>query len=152
MNKDVARTYGYDTEVIGDIKYINAAAVSGKTKLAGSADINNVITAGSGASSMWGGGASDDTLVAGAGTDTFFYMKGDGNDSIKGASSNDVVRLEGGLTLADIASIDTSKASSLAIDFTDGGSLTLNTNNGTKFKIDGATYSYDRTAGEWQKS
>ena len=151
LNKEVGAQYGNTTDINGDIKYINASNVSGRTTLAGSAEKDNVIYAGKGASSLWGGGASDDSLIGGSGSDTFFYMKGDGNDSIKGATANDTVRLEGGLTLSDITKIDVGNAS-VALEFSDGGSLTLNSNSGTKFKIDGATYTYDKSAGEWKQS
>ncbi|MBR5914177.1 MAG: hypothetical protein IKZ58_07445 [Selenomonadaceae bacterium] len=64
---------------------------STNTTLIGSATVNNTIVAGVGGGSIWGGGASNDTLY-GVGSDlesvksaatTFFYMNGDGKDLIK---------------------------------------------------------------------
>ncbi|MBQ7197781.1 MAG: hypothetical protein IJS29_00810, partial [Selenomonadaceae bacterium] len=53
----------------------------------GTADVNNTIVAGVGASSVWGGGVSDDTFIGRqtslkSGADTFFYVDGDGADVI----------------------------------------------------------------------
>ena len=92
-----------------------------------------------------GGTAS---LTSGTGNDLIYA--GDGDDSIKGADSNDTVRIEGGMTLSYITKIDVTN-NSVALEFKDGGSLNLDTNNETKFKIEGATYSYDKNSDEWKK-
>ena len=59
---------------------------------------NNVLKAGKGSSSLWGGAASSDTLQGGSGRDMFWFGKNDGNDVINdfhaGRDSNsDVVNL-----------------------------------------------------------
>ncbi len=117
--------------------------------MAGSKDINNVITASKGSSTVWGGGISDDTLVAGSGVDTFYYMRGNGRDVIRGAGKSDIVNLDG-VTMSDITSTDVSN-SSVVLNFADGGTLTLNTNSGTKFQLEGATYTTDKS-GNWTKA
>ena len=57
---------------------------------------DNIITAGSGAEQIYGGGGQD-VLVAGTGADTFIVVKGEGNDVIYGfKAATDIVRLEAG--------------------------------------------------------
>ena len=61
---------------------IDASASTGKDILAGNTN-SNLLIAGSGSASLWGGsGAVSDTLQGGSGTDTFFYGSGDGIDTI----------------------------------------------------------------------
>ena len=48
--------------------------------------LNNVIYAGNGGDSMWGNGATNDTMYGGAGRDMFWYGTGDGNDCIRNFS------------------------------------------------------------------
>ncbi len=60
---------------------------NGESTVYGSSEVNNTIVAGLGASSVWGGGASDDTFIGRqtslkSGADTFFYVNGDGKDVI----------------------------------------------------------------------
>ena len=45
--------------------------------------LNNVIYAGSGGDSIWGGGSTNDTLYGGASRDMFWYGVGDGNECIR---------------------------------------------------------------------
>ena len=71
-----------------DLRGINKVRLgSGNSTVRGTADVNNTIVAGVGASSVWGGGASDDTFIGRqtslkSGADTFFYVNGDGADVI----------------------------------------------------------------------
>lgn len=148
LNQEVGKNFGNTTEFIGDIKYIDGSNATGNSTLAGSSEIENIITAGKGKTSLWGGGISNDTLVAGKNVDTFFYVRGDGNDTIKGAAEDDIVDL-GNITLADIRSIEVEN-NSVVLNFTDDGSLSLNTNSGTNFKLGGQTYYYDKSEGNWQ--
>jgi hypothetical protein len=146
LNQEAGANYGNTTEIRGDIKYIIAKDSSAQNTLVGSASVDNVIVAGSGYTSLWGGGASNDSLVAGEGVDTFFYMRGDGHDTIKGASSKDIVDL-GNNQMSDIASTEVT-SSSVTLNFTDGGTLQLNTNAGTKFIVQGETWTTDKS-GKW---
>ena len=61
---------------------------TGNSSLIGASNANNTLVAGTGNTSMWGAGAGNDSLVGVStdiklGTTTFFYMKGDGRDSIE---------------------------------------------------------------------
>lgn len=149
LNQEVGANFGNTTQIFGNIKYINGSKSDGRNILVGSKNIDNVITAGKGSNTLWGGGISDDSLIGGTGIDTFFYMRGNGDDTIKGASSNDIVELNG-MALSDISSIDIG-SNSVTLNFTDNGSLYLNTNSGTNFRVEGKTFVYDRSSGSWQQ-
>lgn len=149
LNQKVGEKFGNKTQIVGDIKYISAEKAKGSNVLAGSNDINNVIIAGNGFNSLWGGGKSDDSLIAGSGVDTFFYVKGDGKDTVKGASSEDIVDL-GNIKMSDISSIKV-EDNSVLLDFKKGGSLYLDTNSETNFNLQGSTYFYNKSVEQWQK-
>ena len=149
-DENLKNTLGDGVQFVGDIKYISAAKSGGSALLAGNENIDNVITASKGNSTLWGGGASNDTLIGGAGVDEFYYMRGNGADVIQNATAGDVVILDG-MEMSDITSTEVN-GSAVVLNFNDGGSLTLNSNNGTAFKLEGATYTYNKSAGEWQKS
>ena len=86
-------------------------------------DADNIISAGSGNSSLWGGNGGDDILTGGAGKDSFFYTNGNGSDTIDGTTEGDVVYLSE-ITLDQIAS--TGVENNVAtINFKDGGKLTI---------------------------
>jgi len=53
--------------------------------------INNIIYAGAGGDSLWGGASTSDTLYGGNGRDMFWYATGDGNDCVRNfaCGSND---------------------------------------------------------------
>ena len=139
----------------GKIKYLSAAGVEGNATLAGNS-YDNVITAANGDTWLWGGGASDDTLIGGEGSDRFFYgINGDveGNDIISGADEFDIIDLQN-IKASDFsaASIDTS---TITFVFNSGGSLTL-ANNGSTFILEGQSWVYDKekdngdgTTGGW---
>jgi hypothetical protein len=61
---------------------------SGSNTIYGAADVNNSIVTGLGSSSVWGGGSSNDIFISRqasgkSGSSTFFYINGDGKDTIK---------------------------------------------------------------------
>ena len=107
----------------GDIKTIDASSATVKAELAGNA-LDNVIAAGSGDASLWGGTGGDDLLIGGAGQNTFFYSGGNGNDTIQGVNDGDVVYLSG-FGLEHIVGIDY-QSNSVALRLVDGGSVTVN--------------------------
>ena len=108
---------------VGDIRTIDATASSVKAELAGN-DADNIISAGSGDTSLWGGNGGDDILVGGTGKNSFFYTNGNGSDTIGGVNEGDLVYLSE-ITLDQIAS--TSVENNVAtINFKDGGKLTIN--------------------------
>ena len=143
---------GNGAQFIGDIKYVSAAKSSGSAFLAGNENIDNVITASKGNSTVWGGGASDDTLIGGDGVDKFYYMLGNGNDVVQKASASDVVVLNG-VEMSNITSTSAS-SSGVTLNFIDGGSLTVQSNAGTTFRLgdeSGAAYTVDSSNNWTQK-
>ena len=132
---------------------MSAANYEGTATLVGSGTKNNVITASSEGTSMWGGGASNDTLIGGNGDDYFWYTYGSGKDEIQGATENDVVVLEG-ISLDLITAADVSN-NAIKISFEDGGTLSLNTNAETVFRVGGlggTAYTYDKSSKEWSNA
>ena len=96
--------------------------------------MDNVITASSCRSTLWGGANNDDdTLIGSSDYNEFFYLKGNGNDVIKYAKETDLINLLD-INLEDISST-TLNPISIRIDFKDGGSLSMNTLNNLTFQL-----------------
>ena len=134
----------------GEIIALDGSAATGATTLVGN-DYDNVITAGNNGSSLWGSFGGNDTLIGGDGEDTFWYELGNGNDKVVGATEDDTVYLNG-ITLDMFADSTEATDSSLKLNFEDGGSVSLDTNNGTTFKTsDGASYVYNKESGSWDE-
>ena len=83
-------------------KFASVTGGSDTTILMGSATDKNTLTAGTGNTSLWGGGSKADLLVGGTASDdnnvTYYYGVGDGNDTISAADwgngdGNDVLWL-----------------------------------------------------------
>ncbi|MBE8951553.1 MAG: hypothetical protein SR1Q7_00205 [Quinella sp. 1Q7] len=124
-------------EFEGDFTVIDARNSTGKSKLAGNT-ADNVIYAGSGATSLWGGNGGNDLMYGGAGVDEFYYAAGNGSDTINAGSGDGVQFVD--ITLDDIT-IDTVTSSAVAFSFKDGGKLTVNDNNsGVTFTVGNETY------------
>ncbi len=138
-----------DTKFYGDIRTLDASEVKGSTKLVGN-DSDNVIYAGQGDASLWGGAsASNDELIGGGGKNTFFYCNGNGNDVIKSNGVNDTVILAD--VMAENLASGNITANSVTINLTDGGSLTVNGTTDVTYQLaDGSQYSANRSTGEWQ--
>ncbi|MBQ7629956.1 MAG: hypothetical protein IJS81_07060, partial [Selenomonadaceae bacterium] len=134
----------------GDIKVLDAAQVEGRTTLVGN-DYDNVIIASKGDSSMWGGNSSsNDTLIGGEGSDNFFYTYGNGKDTINNAADNDTVNLFN-MNLEEISNVEVNE-SAVKINFTDGGSLTINGNtSGLTYKVGGENYIVNQSTRNWTK-
>ena len=134
----------------GDIKYLDASGVEGETTLVGNSN-NNVITASAGDSSLWGGTNGNDTLIGGDGDDMFWYFYGNGNDSISGADNNDTVNLaDVTFDMFDVSAIEIGD-NSIKVNFHDGGSVALDTNDETTFTLgDGSSWVYDKDDNEWK--
>ncbi|MBQ7706037.1 MAG: hypothetical protein IJT73_11555, partial [Selenomonadaceae bacterium] len=77
-----------------------------------------------------------------------FYYNGNGNDSISGAGENDTVNLLD-ITLDQITTESTNN--SLKLSFSNGGSLELDTNNGTTFNISGTNYTYNKNENKFDE-
>lgn len=128
-----------------DTTYANSETVTldarrmTSNKILGGNAQNNVIRAGSGGATLWGGGFSSDTLYGGAGRDVFWYNRTDGNDYIKDftagtASDADVINFSGG-SYGDIT------RSVSAVDF-DLGNSTVHASVGSNVD-DAVQYSFD---------
>ncbi len=115
--------------------------------LIGADNQNNQIFAGNGGSSLWVANGGADTLTGGDGYDEFFYAMGSGNDVITNAGDNDVVNLLG-VSLSQITYAEVSY-SNIDIGFTDGGKLQLQGQAATGFRVEGVTYTADRSTGGW---
>lgn len=111
--------------------------------LIGANDAENIITAGSGNSSLWGGnGNISDTMNGGTGADIFFYGYGNGNDVIGNATANDSVNLFN-VTMDQISSAEITD-SGVNLTFSDGGSLTVDGQAGSfVLSSSGQTYHAD---------
>ena len=149
LNDEVGADYGNTTQILGNVKVIDGSSATGDAILVGRKDIANTIVGGKSYSTLWGGGISNDLLVGGDGVDTFYYMMGNGHDTISKASATDVVDLSG-VTMDQITSA-TATSNSVALEFSDGGTLQLTTNNGTKFMVQGSAYTVDKS-GNWTKN
>lgn len=130
---------------------MDASQVECRTTLVGN-DYDNVIIASKGDSSMWGGNSSsNDTLIGGDGSDNFFYTFGNGKDTINNAADNDTVNLFD-VNLEQISNVEVNM-SAIKINFTDGGSLTINGNtSGLKYRLgNGDIYTVNQNTREWTK-
>ena len=126
-------TNGWDGKFYSNVKDIDASTYSGEALLVGNY-MQNVITASTGSSSLWGGdGVDDDTLIGSDGYNEFFYLKGNGNDIIMNAKETDLINLLN-VNLSDISSVDFINFT-LKISFTDGGSLSTTTLNDLTFRL-----------------
>ena len=108
----------------GDIAVIDATGSDATAQLAGNEN-DNVIFAGTGETSLWGGEGGNDLLVGNAGgRDTFYYSFGNGDDTITNVKDGDVIALD--VSLDQIDEIDMSDASAIRIIMNDGDVLTIN--------------------------
>ena len=129
------------------VNEIDASAFNGEASLVGG-ELDDKITASQGATSLWGGIGGNDVLI-GAGTDnTYFYVKGNGNDEIRNAADGDIIDL-GNITLDDISWASVMN-SGVEIRFTDGGSLSLRNAADVTFKLgDGSSYKANYANRTW---
>ena len=132
----------------GDIKTLDASGATVKTKLVGN-DLDNIIQAGLGDASLWGGTGGNDLLIGGAGENKFFYLQGNGNDTIAGANDGDSVILSG-VMLEQIASANIT-ADGVAINFKDGGALQVNSNSNVTYQLaNGTKFSANHESLSWE--
>jgi hypothetical protein len=141
------------TQQYENVSVIDASATAGDVVLAGST-AKNTIKASAGNSSLYGGfGGAADVLDATAAHEsaTFFYGKGDGNDTILGAGADDKVMLYD-VSLGDI-NFEKSSVSGGVLALNNGAKLTVSGfENGTTFQLaDGTSYAYDKTTGGFEQ-
>ena len=135
--------YGYMASSGGELDGSNYDKVE---VIIGGNDASNIITAGSGGSSLWGGAGGADTLIGGNGVDEFFYTTGGGADVIQNAGVNDIVNLIG-MSLEQISSA-TVTDNGVNATFTDGGTLQISGQAGS-FVVGGQTYHADYQNKTW---
>ena len=140
---------GSDGKVYYNVKDVNASNYTGDSTLVGN-DMDNILTASQGNSSLWGG-SGDDTLIGNTGYDEFHYSAGGGNDRLKNVESSDVVKLLD-ISLDDISSVDMNLFG-VSANFKDGGSLTTRNFNNMTFELaDGSRWTTDRKARTFVKA
>lgn len=136
---------------------INGGGISQLEVIIGANDGANVLTAGDGGSSLWGGSGSYgsgsyDTLTGGAGIDTFFWGKNDGSDVIANASSNDLINLYD-VSLDNIISAKT-EGNEIYVRFDTGCDLLIESseNLSATFKLADGNFKFNHSSGEWQSA
>ncbi len=84
---------GRNGTFVPTVTNIDASTSNGMMILAGNG-AENLITAGNGSASLWGGdGAACDTLSGGNGHNDFFFGSGEGSDIVRGYHPGDVVNI-----------------------------------------------------------
>lgn len=146
---DDAKVYldGRTGQQYKNVTRLDASGATGSLELGGSTAAD-VITGGTGSSSLWGGaGDVSDTLKGGSGENTFFYGLGEGNDVFVNVASTDKVMLYG-INAADVTGA-TYSATKTTLTMSDGAKLTFNNlANGATFTLDDSEYTYNNKAFE----
>lgn len=126
------------TTYVSSIKTLDATADSSTLILAGN-NQENIIKAGTGTSSLWGGsGNTADTLIGGSGSNMFWYAEGDGSDVISGYSdATDTIQFySGSITDVKVNGSDVvlqAGNGSLTVKDAAGSDLTVKTTDGTRY-------------------
>ena len=122
--------------------------------IVGVSGASNTIYAGNAGSYLWGNsGNVTDVLIGGAGDDTFFVGKRDGNDAIQNASSADNVNLYD-VSLSDIM-FTAEDNGTLGIAFNTGNVITIQSTDNLSAKInlaDGNSYRFNHATKSWQSA
>lgn len=111
---------------------VDGSAVSSTINITGNKKKNYIIAGANG--STLNGDKGNDTLVGGAGADTFIYENKTGKDVIEGFSAGDSISLDSSVTIKDAKT----KRGNTVLKFK-GGALTVN--NSTEFKLGDTLYS-----------
>ena len=133
-----------------NVGVIDASGSTADSTLVGNTNSDDVIIGGNGTNLFWGSMGGNDRFTGGTGYNEYFYLYGDGNDTIDSSSDDDVIKL---LNIgADQISWDEQRVSgdSICMKFNDGGSLTVNTRLDIRVELsDGSRWSADRSNGSW---
>lgn len=135
---DIVADLGNTGKYTGSARYTSIEAIvggSGNNTLVGAAGVNNTINSGMGNASIYGGGKSNDLLIAtGAAVDagkstTIFFGAGDGKDTVQNFHATEDTNPEGvrdvlAFYSGDVASIAKNNTE-LTINMKDRSSLTL---------------------------
>lgn len=123
--------------------------------IVGGDNSSNDIRAGSGGSSLWGGGGVvADTLIGGAGADCFYLGEYDGSDVIYNASQDDKVMLYN-VELANIGDFSTTANSVSLYLWWNGSTVTINDQGGLSptFQLsDGSCWKFNHSTNNWQSA
>ena len=142
-----AKAYAADAPGI-----IDGRGLAGFEYIVGSDEGANTIYAGNEGSNIWGNtGNAADVLIGGAGYDTFFVGKREGNDAVLNATSADSVNLYD-VTLNDIVLADESNGV-IGLAFNTGNVITIQSTELLSAKInlaDGSAYRYNHANKAWQ--
>ena len=141
--------YAFMSSSGGDI---DGSGLSQLEVILGGDNASNVISAGVGGSSLWGGaGSVADTLNGGFGEDNFFVGKTDGSDVINFASPDDRVILYN-VGLSDISSFTPSQMG-ISLTFNTGSTVTINDTDEISpiFQLaDGSCWKFNHSTNNWQ--
>ena len=133
---------------------IDGRVLSSRELIAGSSYGGDVIFAGTGGSSLWGGNDSaNDVLIGNVRTDIFVSGKNEGSDSIVDAANTDTILLRD-VTVSDIA-LTASDGYSVGIMFNTGNVLTISGTSGASADVmlaDGSTYWYGYDSKQWYQT
>lgn len=133
---------------------IDGRVLSSYEFIAGSNYGGDIIFAGDGGSSLWGGAdLANDVLVGNTGTDVFVSGKSEGSDSLIDASVSDKVYLRD-VTLSDIA-LTASDGNAVGILFKTGNVLTVSGTSAASADFvlaDGSTYWYGFNSKQWYQT
>ncbi len=147
---------GNDGKTYEDVAKVDASTSTGTVVIAGTTN-NELLIAGKGDSSLWGGlGGSNDTLKGSAvGSTDYYFGNGEGNDVITNTSSDDKVLLYN-VSGENIKSLEKGSGE-LTITLTDGSSLTVkgmsSSSSVNQFQLaDGSKWTYAYNTNTWTKN
>ena len=133
----------------GDFAVIDASGTTADAQLVARGGKDSTIIAGSGNTSMWGGEGGNDWLVGGDGKDTFFYGKGNGQDTIVAGEGDTVVL---GISLDDLTDDYTIADDGISFTLNDGGKVTVIDNGADiDYKVGEDTYTFSHETNSFKQ-
>lgn len=132
----------FDGKYYYNVNEVDASGFSHNVSIAGNDNIDDTITAGAGSNSLWGGIGGNDLINAGSGSNEIFYLPGDGNDTVTGAKAGDTINLFN----IDLSEINLEESTlnmkkQIVLKMNDGETLTVKGDiNNLSFKIGVSIY------------
>ena len=137
--EDSNTTIDLTSSVLSSVDNVNAGSSTGNIAISG--DFNdNVIYGGAGATTLWGRGGND-TLIGGTGEDFFYFNSSDGNVTIQGAGSEDIVNLSD-YSVSDLTGKYSFNDNGLSLSI-NGQNLFVEGSSVTQFVLSDGTYTAD---------
>ena len=133
---------------------LDGRALSGYEIIAGSGLGSDIIFAGNGGSSLWGGADfSSDTLVGGLGADLFTGGRFQGADIFINASAGDVVNFNDA-SLSDIVATYSDGLGTLALQFNTGNVVTIQGNDtlSAAINLTDSSWRFNNATQTWQSA